>query len=56
VHRLMLGGLLGCPRLVLPGNHTVFKNMPESFAKALLDRFSKLRERKYSVRMANSII
>jgi hypothetical protein len=38
--------ILGCPRLVLPGNHTAFENTPEPFAEVLLDGFGKLRERK----------
>lgn len=36
--------ILGCPRIVLPGNHTAFDNMPEAFAAALLEGYKSLKE------------
>lgn len=37
--------ILGCPRLVFPGNHAGFEMEPEVFSKALLDAFAMLEKR-----------
>jgi hypothetical protein len=38
--------IMGCPRLMFPGNHAGFEMEPEVFAKALLEAFEMMEKKK----------